>query len=51
MARGRHDMNGLTMLMWAAAYGQVPTVQLLLNHGANVNVTGRENGKQNITNT
>ena len=51
MARGRHDMNGLTMLMWAAAHGQVPTVQLLLNHGANVNVTGRENGKQNITNT
>ena len=45
MARCRHDMNGLTMLMWAAAYGQVPTVQLLLNHGANVNVTGRENGE------
>ena len=40
----RPDNNGLTMLMWAAAYGQVPTVQLLLNHGVNVNVTGKENG-------
>ena len=39
------DNNGLTMLMWAAAYGQVPTVQLLLNHGVNVNVTGKENGE------
>ena len=40
----RPDNNGLTMLMWASAYGQVPTVQLLLNHGVNVNVTGKENG-------
>ena len=40
-----HDGHGLSMLMWAAAYGQVPTVQLLLSHGANVNVQGKENGK------
>ena len=41
-----HDGHGLSMLMWAAAYGQVPTVQLLLSHGANVNVQGKENGKK-----
>lgn len=39
----RPDVHGLSMMMWAAAYGQVPTVQLLLNHGANVNVAGKEN--------
>lgn len=38
----RPDMQGLTMLMWAAAYGQTPTVHLLLHHGASVNVAGRE---------
>ena len=41
----RPDMQGLTMMMWAAAYGQVPTVQLLLSHGSNVNVKGKENGE------
>lgn len=41
----RPDVHGLSMIMWAAAYGQVPTVQLLLNSGANVNVRGKENGK------
>ncbi len=30
------DGHGFSMLMWAAAYGQTPTVQLLLNHGASV---------------
>lgn len=39
---GRPDMQGLSMLMWASAYGQTPTVQLLINHGANVNGVGRE---------
>ena len=39
------DGHGLTMMMWAAAYGQVPTVQLLLSHGANVNVVGAESGE------
>jgi ankyrin repeat protein len=32
----RPDNHGLTMLMWAAAYGQTPTVQLLVNRGASV---------------
>jgi ankyrin repeat protein len=32
----RADGHGLTMLMWAAAYGQTPTVQLLINRGASV---------------
>lgn len=36
------DNNGLSLLMWAAAYGQSPTVQLLINHGANVNQVGME---------
>ena len=30
----RPDVQGMTMLMWAAAYGQTPTAQLLINHGA-----------------
>ena len=38
----RPDGAGLTMMMWAAAYGQVPTAQLLVSHGAGVNVAGRE---------
>ena len=42
------DGHGLTMMMWAAAYGQVPTVQLLLNHGANVNVIGAESGETDV---
>ena len=28
--------------MWAAAYGQAPTVSLLLRHGADVNAHGQE---------
>jgi ankyrin repeat protein len=36
------DSNGLTALMWASAYGQVPTVQLLLKHGAQVDFEGLE---------
>jgi len=38
----RPDNHGLSMMMWAAAYGQVPTVQLLLSHGASVHVKGKE---------
>jgi len=38
----RPDVQGLTMLMWASAYGQTPTVQLLLSMGADVNCIGRE---------
>ncbi|XP_023334156.1 DNA-binding protein RFXANK-like [Eurytemora carolleeae] len=36
------DVHGFTMLMWAAAYGQTPTVQLLLNRGASINCRGLE---------
>eukprot|EP00088_Acartia_fossae_P070133 TRINITY_DN9313_c0_g1_i12.p1 TRINITY_DN9313_c0_g1~~TRINITY_DN9313_c0_g1_i12.p1 ORF type:complete len:215 (+),score=31.75 TRINITY_DN9313_c0_g1_i12:53-697(+) len=36
------DANGLSMVMWAAAYGQTPTVQLLLNHGASLHCRGHE---------
>lgn len=36
------DGNGLTALMWASAYGQVPTVQLLLKHNALVDRVGHE---------
>lgn len=36
------DANGLTALHWAAAYGQVTSVQLLLANGAEVDVTGPE---------
>jgi ankyrin repeat protein len=28
--------------MWASAYGQVPTVQLLLQHGAQIDFEGHE---------
>ena len=38
----RPDNHGFTMLMWAAAYGQTPTVQLLLNRGASVQCCGFE---------
>ena len=43
----RPDVQGMTMLMWAAAYGQTPTAQLLINHGANVNTAGKELGRSN----
>ena len=43
----RPDVQGMTMLMWAAAYGQTPTAQLLINHGANVNTAGKELGRPN----
>ncbi|KAJ4434955.1 hypothetical protein ANN_23527 [Periplaneta americana] len=36
------DSNGLSALMWASAYGQLPTVQLLLQHKANVDLQGPE---------
>jgi len=36
------DSNGLTALMWASSYGQVPTVQLLLKRGAQVDFEGWE---------
>ena len=36
------DENRLTPLMWACAYGQLPTVQLLLSEGANVDQIGSE---------
>ena len=36
------DQAGRTPLMWAAAYGQAPTVSLLLRHGAEVNAHGQE---------
>lgn len=36
------DSNGLTALMWASAYGQVPMVQLLLKHEAQVDFVGEE---------
>ena len=36
------DPAGRTPLMWAAAYGQAPTVSLLLRHGADVNAHGQE---------
>ncbi|XP_066994966.1 ankyrin repeat family A protein 2 [Anabrus simplex] len=36
------DSNGLSALMWASAYGQVPTVQLLLRHHAQVDREGCE---------
>ncbi|PSN47035.1 hypothetical protein C0J52_09820 [Blattella germanica] len=36
------DGNGLSALMWASAYGQVPTVQLLIKHGARIDLEGTE---------
>lgn len=36
------DDVGYTALLWAAAYGQMPTVRLLLEHGADPNVLGRD---------
>ena len=36
------DSSGLTALMWASSYGQVPTVQLLLKRGAQVDFEGQE---------
>jgi len=38
----RPDVHGFCMLMWAAAYGQTPTVQLLINRGASVHCVGFE---------
>eukprot|EP00090_Calanus_glacialis_P034342 TRINITY_DN5759_c0_g1_i1.p1 TRINITY_DN5759_c0_g1~~TRINITY_DN5759_c0_g1_i1.p1 ORF type:complete len:216 (-),score=79.01 TRINITY_DN5759_c0_g1_i1:130-747(-) len=38
----RPDVGGMTMMMWAAAYGQTPTVQMLINHGASVHTAGKE---------
>ncbi|PNF35365.1 hypothetical protein B7P43_G02571 [Cryptotermes secundus] len=36
------DSNGLTALMWASSYGQLPTVQLLLKRGAQLEFEGQE---------
>lgn len=34
------DDNGLTPLLWAASYGQLSTVKLLLSKGANPRIKG-----------
>lgn len=36
------DSNNLTALHWASFYGQLNTVQLLVKHGAQVNILGPE---------
>merc|ERR1719412_3567017 len=36
------DMKGKTPLMWSSAYGQTPTVSLLLRHGADIHARGQE---------
>lgn len=36
------DASGLTALHWAASYGQVNSVQLLIANGAEVDVLGPE---------
>ncbi|XP_056636003.1 DNA-binding protein RFXANK-like [Diorhabda sublineata] len=36
------DSNNLTALHWASFYGQLHTVQLLVKHGAQVNILGSE---------
>jgi ankyrin repeat protein len=36
------DSNGLTALMWASSYGQLPTVELLLKQGAQLDFGGQE---------
>lgn len=36
------DSSGLTALHWAAAYGQLTSVQLLIAHGAKVDILGPE---------
>ncbi|XP_065335555.1 ankyrin repeat family A protein 2 [Cloeon dipterum] len=36
------DTSGLTPLHWACFYGQLPTVQLLLQKGASINKEGKE---------
>lgn len=37
------DENGLTALMWAAAYGQLGSARFLLKAGANKNFQGTNN--------
>lgn len=36
------DGNGFTPIMWAASYGQLPTVKLLMQHRANINQEGED---------
>ncbi|KAK7076586.1 Ankyrin repeat A protein 2 [Halocaridina rubra] len=36
------DANGFTPLMWAASYGQLPTVKLLMQHRANISYEGED---------
>ena len=37
------DARGRTPLLWAAAYGQTPTVNKLIQHGADVHAAADEN--------
>lgn len=41
VALDEQDENGFTPLMWAAAYGQLATVRLLLELGASVSIFGK----------
>ncbi|CAG2123517.1 unnamed protein product, partial [Medioppia subpectinata] len=36
------DDKGFTPLLWASAYGQLPTVKLLVSKGANTSIRGNE---------
>ena len=36
------DDNGLTPLLWAASYGQLPTVKLLISKGADPHTSGKQ---------
>ncbi|KAG1663875.1 Ankyrin repeat family A protein 2 [Nymphon striatum] len=39
------DENGLTLLMWAAANGQINTTKMLINKNADVNMVGMKNNE------
>lgn len=39
---GYQDSAGLTALCWSASYGQLPTVRLLLQHGADIEHEGED---------
>ncbi|XP_068202611.1 ankyrin repeat family A protein 2-like isoform X2 [Palaemon carinicauda] len=36
------DSNGFSPVMWAASYGQLPTVKLLVQHNANICLEGED---------
>ena len=38
------EVGGLTALLWASAYGQLPTIEFLIENGADVNFMG-DNGE------